>query len=250
MERGQEGERREKSGGRVVAVMAIISGVMLNFFQYNYTADIIKFATLVSMALSFGTAVLLCRWWEHGPRVKSAVAILALGIIAQGLVFVGNFWFGYPPPPAAIRPYWSLKYPISDDEAAAISFLSATVRPPENIYRWPANDTDTAIANEYSSWGGLPIVWPQYWESALGMSDETINRREALRDLAIQLQNESNRTEAAIGDFVDRLRNEGVVWIVVDRPDYWLIPRLEYLVEDGRATEEQRFGELRVFRLR
>ncbi len=84
----------------------------------------------------------------------------------------------------------------------------------------------------------------------MGMSDETITRRQQLLKLATDLQTASIRTDWKIADFVDGLRGEGVVWMVVDKPDDWLIPQLEYLSAKGQADEVQRFGQLRVYRLK
>ncbi len=58
LERGQEGMGRGRS---ILVLMAAVSFVMLNCFRYNYTADIIKFATLLSIPLSFGTTAVLCQ---------------------------------------------------------------------------------------------------------------------------------------------------------------------------------------------
>ena len=72
--------------------------------------------------LGVGSGALLYRLWRGSERISARVAIVAavVAVSGPGFAFITEFWsLGATD---YIKPYWTLAYPVQDNEAAAIAF--------------------------------------------------------------------------------------------------------------------------------
>ena len=131
-----------------------------------------------------------------------------------------------------IRPYFSNAYPVSPDEARAVSFLRNHMGASEIVYRAEER------SEPYAIWGGLPTQASVYPSEKGGEDMRGLGARKfaARQNLARISQT-----------WLDRLSAEHVTWVVTDPDDAAINAILESTEEQGRAVLAAQYGNVRIF---
>jgi hypothetical protein len=155
---GIAGMFRAKQGTALLAILAAISLVAVNSFRYEYTWDIVKFGAVGFIALAIGAGVALtdlARWADTGRR-RAVYGVVVIAVVGQGVLYplfsVLQYDKGIRLPLSIqmVRPYFSIRYPVDQDNGRAVSFLRTHMRPEEIVYRTEDK------SEPYAIWGGLP----------------------------------------------------------------------------------------------
>ena len=159
-------------------LLALGALVVVNTLRYEGTDDILKFATLASLALAVLSSGALARWLPSRfalaeiVRWKPAAALACVGAITlSGAVFVGALGAGWRGVPGWMRAGPS---PVAAADAEVIAWLRGRIRAGEGVYRAEVHGLG------YAQWGGLPQPWIQWTVKAFGFTDDRIARREHL----------------------------------------------------------------------
>jgi hypothetical protein len=223
-------------------ILTTLPIVIVNSLQYRYSWDIVKFATVSSIALGVGAGIAMSelRRWADTLRRKLIWGVLIAALLWQGVLFPFITLSTFDPIGRApfsrqmIRPYFSRAYPVDDDDAQAVSFLRTHMGHSEIVYR------TVEKSEPYAIWGGLPTQASVYAENgraddAYGLGEEKLAAR---RDLARVSET-----------WLDRLSAARVVWIVTDPDDTAIEAVLASPEGRRRAQLAAKCGNVRVFRL-
>jgi hypothetical protein len=233
---------RAHQGKGFLAILAAVGLLTVNSLRYEYTWDIVKFGAVGFVALAIGAGVALAdlaRWADTCGRI-AVCGVIVVALAGQGVLyplFAGLLYESGARPPLSIqmiRPYFSIGYPVDQDDGLAVSFLRAHMKPWEVVYR-----RDEKL-EPYAIWGGLPTqasVYPSDSEDndAYGLGKQKFAARKALAEIS----------ESWFG----RLAEEHVSWVVTDPKDATINAALDCSGEQGKAVLAARFGEVRVFHL-
>lgn len=217
--------------GRFAAlfVLAIASSLLvLNAFRYEYTWDIVKFATAASFYLGVPAAVALHRLFSRGFAWSAVATVTLIATVASPVALMLALAADMPTNPGVYpRAHLGAFAPPTPDEEATIAWLRLHVRPPDVALtpadRWPV----------YSSWGGVPSA---YVDNAAGFPF----KRERL----------AARTSLVTHPPADEqeFRRQGVRWFVTE-DNRVAVPSLPAWVARATATERFHSGTLHVYEL-
>ncbi|APR88084.1 hypothetical protein A7982_13433 [Minicystis rosea] len=203
--------------------------LVVNGVRYTGSADIMKFATVVSLALGFMGSAAIARllpskpWSASWPRTVTAFSLFAAA------TWIG---FGYPiifalhlgDIPGSFR---SKPETMPDNDVHAAVFLRARIREGGLVYR--------SGHLGYSQWAGLPQPWLDWTSKTWGVPPEKMAAREKLL--------KGKPTEVA------PYREQGFRFFVLDeaaKDDKSLVEASNTWVARGQAKIAARFGMLRV----
>lgn len=209
----------------LIALLAGGSLLVQSLFQYRFSWDIVKFATVTSLSLSIGAAASLRRLFQLRPRpLGLATGTLGtVGVLAAGLLFplvVGFYGRDLP----FVRPVT-----LSVEDARAVDWLRRNVRPGEIVYR------QSPVALGYAQWGGLPQL---QWDAEtyyFGVPRDLIERRTRI-----------DRSPVSVPDDFLRLR---VRWLVLDLSETSRLKLITRWTSDGRAAVRAQFGPLTIIEI-
>jgi hypothetical protein len=224
-------------------MLAALPLIVVNSLRYRYSWDIVKFATVSSIALSVGAGIALSEFsrWAHTIRRKIIWGVLVTALLWQGgVLYPIMFLLAYDPRGRApfsvqmIRPYFSKGYPVDGDDARAVSFLRTHMDPSEIVYRTPEK------SEPYAVWGGLPTQASVYPDDSgrndmYGLGEAHFLERRHLGDVS--------------DDWFDRLSAQHVAWIVTDADDIAIGAILDRREGRRRASLAAQYGDVRVFHL-
>jgi hypothetical protein len=219
-------------GRLVFGLLAAGSLVTVNAIRYAGSHDILKFATLASIALGVLAAQGVSRLLDPDGPARRAHAVAGAALLAlavgEGAAFVGCFVLDLQSIPAALR-----RGPaeLAPDDVAAMAFVRARVQPGELVYR------RQPVSLAYAQWGGLPQPWVDWTAGAFGVSAQMIAERQQL----LGVRPPAPTAWAA----------QGFGWFVLDdTPADAALRRLtDAWIAAGRATLAGTFGALRVVEL-
>jgi hypothetical protein len=231
--------RREKL---LLISLAIIGFVVYNIMQYEYTWDIIKFATLSSIPLDIGVGLFvfgLARWADNTLR-KLISGALIFALLCKAVFFHFAATALYDPelrsPFQMIRPYFSRAYPADADDVSAVNYLRTHMGPSEIVYRAKEKSLPYAI------WGGLPTQ-----SSVLNADERRDNDPYGLGTQKFAAREDLDRITQ---DWFDRLAAQQVTWLVTDADDLGINATLASAEGRCRAVLAAQYDNLQVFRLK
>jgi hypothetical protein len=216
---------------RALLVTLIAGNLALVFCcRYPHTWDIVKFATVASLALSITSSAAIAWLLSRRPAAvfKPLGAAMTAVVMAAGLAFVIVFGLDMK---GVSSIYHQSPPKLSMPDAAAAQWLRTHMKPGESVYR-----SSQAAATAYAVWGGLPGSSPGAEEAtAFGLENERIERRKRiLRDLPAD---------------VDVYLRERIRWLVLAPADARLLSLSEAWEREGRARRRAEMGPLRVIEL-
>jgi len=196
----------------LVSLLAAGSLLVLNSFRYRWSWDIVKFATVASLALSFGASASLRRLFELRPRPlgRAAGALAAVGLVAAGLLFpfvVGFYGHGVPFPKSPVA--------LSPADEQAVDWLRRSVRPGEVVYR------RGGAGRGYAQRGGLPQLVYDRDTTYFGLPRRLFAERERFLETPV------SEPEA--------LLRQGVRWLVLERSDEAMARLIDRWIVEDRA---------------
>jgi hypothetical protein len=218
-------------------LLAAGSLFLINAVRYGGSDDIMKYATLATLALGVLSSAFLARLFPHRssaglpvpPLRTAAGALLVLSVCLSGLVFALFIGADSPSVPAGLRLQPAAVAPA---DVETIVWLRKRIRAGEIVYR------NAAHTYEYAQWGGLPQPWIQWTARAFGFPPERIAAREKLvrgkpADVAVYVR-EGFRFFVLDGSREDRpLRKSAKQWIAagkarsaVELGDVWVVELL------------------------
>lgn len=204
---------------------------VFNLLRHVHSWDIVKFAVLSSIVLSFiGTATLRHIWnWARSTLLKWVVTALAFtALTAGGIAFPVVFALDLPGIPETL--YHRSSQTLSVDDVKAVEWLRSHVSQGELVYRrFP-------MASGYAQSGGLPQVWVDRMAERHGFSPTRIRRRLALLH--------------TLPDQAESYLAEGIRWFVLDPDDLVLNRHAARWIAAGQAEVTAMFGHLTILRLR
>jgi hypothetical protein len=222
---------------RVAALAGLLAAgsiLIINVLRYAHSADIFKFATLGSIALSILASGAIARLFAMKRRaVGAALGSLCLAIgLSSGFAFA---WAVLADPPVAYlqRLYHRRPEKLGQDDAAALSWLRGRVKARELVYR----EGSASSMYGYTYWGGIAGPWS---------SDQALQHGFTSADMA-----RWKRLLRTLPDDVNLYTRNNVAWLVLNEgagPS-----RLKELAAtweaEGRAKTQGSFGRLRVVKL-
>jgi hypothetical protein len=209
----------------------LVGGALLvpNVVRYKHTWDIVKFATVATLALALCTGVLFTRLLRAGkgprPLRVALVAVLAAGCVAWSATFHAAAWLHTPKTSFEHAPE-----PIDADDAVVIAHLRRVVGADEGVYR------SLEKAKAYNQWGGLATPFPEEVVRFFGFSPRLVQPRKRLLSVL----------PPSVGEWT----REGIVWLVLSPNDVRLRAYARTWVKDGAAEIALEQGDLRLVHLR
>jgi hypothetical protein len=208
-------------------LLAFGSIAVVNGVRFRGTEDIMKFATLASIALGvLGSAALARLLARRSPLRVAATAALASAAAAASCAFLLAFALDLPSIPGALR---RAPDPLSPDEIEAMTFVRRRARAGELVY----HDAHGAVG--WAQWGGVPQPFRSWTDGVFGLPGERLFAREQV--LA--------HLPADAGAY----RAQGFAWFVIDGDGGAIGRVIDAWIRDGAAREAARFGALRVVEL-
>jgi hypothetical protein len=220
-----------------LVALAAFPFFILHVIQYRFTWDIVKFATVTSVSLAIGAGITLSKFWDWAQsrfRKFAFYLVVALfaaqGIIAPVLMILLYHGTNF----GMIRPYFSRRYPIDQDNADAISYLRNHMGSGDIVFRIDEK------ATPYAAWGGLPTqytVFPTQTkdDDAYGLGPKKFRARKDLSRIS--------------PSWLERLSAERIGWLVTDPKDTAINRLLETPASLGRVTLVAQYGNVRIFRV-
>lgn len=209
--------------GHRVAYGLLIAGsfVVLNSVRYQLTWDIVKFGTVLAIALAICASGLVTRLGRWAP-------IATATLIAPGVIFVGVFWFADTDD--LPRDFWLAPTVLAPAEVSAVNLLRRNVRPGDVVYR-----SDFSVARGYAQWGGLPQALPDALAMAKGFPRSVIDRRKSI------LESQPPLIALWLG--------ENIRWLVLSPEDTRLHGHVRHWTRAGQAKVVGRYDDLVVIAL-
>ena len=153
---GIVGLRQLRTEKLLLTIFVAVILATVNFLRYRDTSEINKFGAvgLIVLAMAAGVNLSgLASGTTTFARRITGVLLLTI-LLVPGVRFAVAVLFAYDERLAfsdqMIRPYFSNAYPVSRDEALAVSFLRTHMGPSEIVYR------TVERSEPYAIWGGLP----------------------------------------------------------------------------------------------
>jgi hypothetical protein len=212
----------------LLGTLAAGSIASLCLFRYAHSWDIVKFATVASLALSVPAGAAIARLFSARPAILGrGAAILALAAAtAGGLAYPIAFGLDME----ELSALWPNAPPfLSAPDAVAVSWLRRRVRPGEIVYR------RDPVHTGYALWGGLPPLFLSGEETAFGFSPRRIAAR--------------RRLIANLPEDVDAYLRQGVRWLVLEPNDRRMAEHAARWIEEGRARPVAEVGPLQIVEL-
>lgn len=158
-------------------LLIIGSLLSVNFFRYERTHDIVKFATLAQIILAVASTGFIVYLFASKNWLRGIIAVVSSSLVmASGVIFLLPFWLNLPGIPFNIA-LWKTESPFqaSDEQAKAISWLRKHISAGEVVF-CPIEKNQAHIC---ASLGGFPQFLPdKYMSAALyGHSNESILKR-------------------------------------------------------------------------
>jgi hypothetical protein len=236
------GLRRASHGRMFLIMLAAGALVIVNTLRYEYTWDIVKFGTVGFIALAIGAGIALSdlATWADNRRRKLVYALIVIALVGRGVAYPFTALSAYDPDVRQalsiqmIRPYLSTAYPVTNDDAQAVSFLRAHMAPGELVYR------NEAKSEPYAVWGGLPT------QASIHPVDSGDNDQYGLGHefYAARLE-----LVSVSETWLDRLSGAHFGWIVTDPDEAAINTILDRLEARSRIVLAARYGKIRVFRM-
>jgi hypothetical protein len=211
----------------LIALLLGGSLVVLNTLQYRFSWDIVKFATVTSVALSFGAAASLQRLFQLRPRSFGLTAgvVATIGLLAAGLLFpvvVGFYGKGTP-----------FKRPIilGLADELAVDWLRRNVRAGEIVYR------QSPAGLGYAQWGGLPqLIWDANTYH-IGVPRSLIKERMEFVRMPV--------------DEIDReaLLRQRVRWLVLGPDETVWMNMVTPWIKNGHSVIRAQFGQMTIIEI-
>ena len=217
-----------KRGRLLWGLLAAGSIAVLNGLRFIGTEDIMKFATLASIALGVLASTALARLLGRPSAVRwAAVLVLVISATAAGGAFLAGFALDAPGIPAALarRPE-----ELTPDAIAAMSFVRSHAHAGELVYHDARRSSDA-----WAQWGGLPAPRRTWTDDVFGLPRERLEKRA--------------RMLANLPPEVEPYRAEGIVWFVIEGDTPALVRVTDAWLHQGLAREAGRFGSVRVVEL-
>jgi hypothetical protein len=205
---------------------------VVNTVRYPHSSDIMKFATLASIALSVAACAALSRLLPRGrpaSPARTAVASVLLSLVCVwGVTFplcyalnLDEIPHGNQEKPSALDP----------SDVDAVVLLRRLARPGEMVYR------AGAASYGYAQWGGLPQPQITWSTRAFGFPPARIAAREQLLH--------------DVPEGPGPWRAQGFRWFVLEGSDEDTVLRERALawVAEGEARLVATFGALQVIEL-
>ena len=214
--------------GRVLfGLLALGSIAVVNGVRFRGTEDIMKFATLASIALGVLASTALARLYARpSPLRVAATAALTSAAAAASCAFLLAFALDLRSLPSALR---RTPEPLSPDEIDAMTFVRRRARKGELVYHDPRG------AVGWAQWGGVPQPFRSWTDTVFGLPGERLTARDMM--LA--------RLPADAGAY----RAHGFAWFVIEGDGGGIGRVVGGWVRGGEAREAARFGALRVVEL-
>jgi len=216
-----------------LGALTAIGLAVSNLLEYQFTWDIVKFATVASIALAMASGVALAQFWE---RARSPVQKLGFGIVVAAFALQGGAYpilapVLYSVHQQIITPYFSLSFPLAPDEARAIAYLRTHMGPFDMVYR---NDSKF---RPYAVFAGLPHPG-NYFPAQNGANDQYgLGEKKLLKRIDLNRISE---------DWVARLSAEHIRWIVSDSEETEINIVLEGAERNRTVFTMAQFGNLRI----
>jgi hypothetical protein len=215
--------------GRVLwGLLAAGSIAVVNGVRFVGTDDIMKFATVASLALGVLGASALARLGARpsAPR-RAAVAVLAAAATAASVAFLLAFALDVPGIPEALR---RRPEPLSPPEIAALTFVRARARAGELVFHATRGSTG------WAQWGGVPQPQRAWTDLVFGLPGVRLTARDQMLE------------RAPYEVSAEAYRAQGFRWLVLDG-ETWLTRASRGWIRAGKAREAARFGSLSIVEL-
>jgi hypothetical protein len=214
--------------GRVLwGLLAAGSIAVVNGVRFTGTEDIMKFATVASIALGVLASAALARLLARPSALRVAgAAALGASATAASVAFLLAFALDLPAIPAVLR---RRPEALSSDEIEAMTFVRGRARAGELVYHARRG------ADGWAQWGGVPQPQRSWTDRAFGLPGPRLTARDMMLE----------RMPAEAGAY----RAHGFVWFVLDGGEAPLARASEGWIREGTAREAARFGALRVVEL-
>jgi hypothetical protein len=218
-----------RRGRLLFGLLAAGALVVVNSVRYGGSADIMKFATVVSLALGFLGSAAVARILPPQRSGASPVRSLTAALLLAGATWIGVaypiiFALGLGDIPGSFR---QKPDTLSPSDVEVTTFLRTRARAGEQIYRTGGTG--------YAQWAGLPQPWLNWTTKAWGFPQEKVSARDVLL-----------RTKPAE---VRAYRAQGFRWMVVDealKDDKGLLDATTAWIGRGEARLATKIGTLRV----
>jgi len=221
-----------RRGRLLFGLLAAGALVVVNGVRYSGSADIMKFATVASLAFGvMGSAAIARLVPAARPAGRPLRVALAAALLAAatwiGVLYPIIFALDLAEIPGSFR---HKPDPLPDADVHVVELLRARVREGGLVYR--------AGHLGYSQWAGLPQPWLDWTTKTWGIPPAKIAAREKL-------------LKGKPAD-IQPWREQGFRWLVLDeaaKDDGPLIAAANAWVARGDAKVAARFGKLRVVQI-
>lgn len=204
------------------AVLAIAVYLM---FEYRHSWDIVKFVTAATFLLAIPSALAIAGMGRRHWRYAALTLCIIAGLAFHLPFFVNLNDISSYAAPAALRVRELGSVP---DEAAAITWLRQRIGGGEGVL------VERERSRRMAYWGGFPQAWIDERAADFSFPAEWIAEREGLTRAMAE---EPAPWQAA-----------GMRWAIVADGEH-LADLADRWVEAGEASEQARFGHVRVIRL-
>jgi hypothetical protein len=225
---GLAGLALARRGRLLLAALVVGSLLVVNVLRYCLSWDILKFATVGSIALALASAAALARLWAARPRSVAAPLAGALAACALlfGLAFPVVFALDLDGIP--LGNFFRASPDVAPDDLRAIALLRRLAGRDDSVYRTPP------AVWSYAPWGGLAHPWPD-GQARVFFEPARFVERDALLE--------------ALPPDVDRWLAHRVRFLVLEPADVALRGHAARWVDAGRARLVARSGALDVVEL-
>ncbi|NUM36203.1 MAG: hypothetical protein HUU50_16800 [Candidatus Brocadiae bacterium] len=212
-----------------IFLILALGGIFIsNNLRYASSWDIVKFATLAQLALSFPMAALLIRICKI-PLGKLLSLCLGFFAIAWGISFHTVFFLSLPNNVYAESfRNSSIAKSVTQEEVAAISWLRKNISAGEIVL----SEYKNSLAYIYL--GGFPQLWIDSITQAYGFSQKLLERRHFFM-------------KNFVSDY-DLYKKENVRWVIADRNNSGKISSLVEMWKEKKYIEQKAsFGTIGVY---
>lgn len=223
---GLMGIRRLIQGRALIGLLVLGCLLVLNLFRYQYSWDIVKFATAAHLYLALASIETLRALGAQPGRTPRIAAWVAWAItLGFGVAYVVPFWGSsrLPHHPALEG---SGRYAgLTDDDTAALDWLRAHAGVGQLVYRARPQSL------RWAQLGGLPQVWTDIGTEGFVSAERITRRGELLRGLTCE-----------------GLVQEDVRWVVIGPEDGATHRQLlQQLTSKGATVLRQSFGAVDIY---
>lgn len=217
----------------LLTLLLIGSMIVFNFFQHEYSHNIVKFATVAQIVLSITSVAVIVRLLDQSHKaMRVIVAVLLLALINAGIGFHLLFWFNQSTMTIA---QWRLQQYgyFTVDDTLAVSWLRRYIAADE-IVLCPSPQ----LAESCSIEGGFPLLQPHMY---VGVgAGHNPNPQEL--DQRYALYNQPNYNFYLYAQ-------KNVRWAIISARSTEWQPIFQRWEQQGYAKLVMQFGDVSIFRL-